>query len=530
MISRNPSLRNWPPGAWLGDGGGIYWRGGEEGLNRCFATTLRPARVPSLACRPAHDRLDRIVTTGEGERGPAAAAAADAGKNIFELPILAIDDQPADLEILADHLHDAGFQQVRTSVGGAAGVGVLSGSATSGGAPVVVVVDIRMPPPDGYEVLAHVKAMEPSCRPLALAVTGDSSPETKIAALQAGATDFITKPFDPVELLLRVRNLAELKWQERELERRAVQYKQLADEYRILADNAADIVVRLQGATVLRLKGTQVAWVSPSVQSTLGEPPERWIGSDFSDRVHPADSDSVLNVLQGMAPGKQVIERFRLKTDKGHYHWVDGHWKSYLDADGDPDGVIVALRIVDDQVETQQRLEQLAKFDTVTGLANRSETMTRFASALSNPRSPGGYLGVLFCDVDHFKAVNDNWGHRVGDGVLAKVGDRIRDCVRRGDTVGRIGGDEMLVLLPGVHDLNEVVQIAEKIRCCVSEPINYMSQKICVTVSIGATLTTAGESVTAVTSRADDAMYGAKNGGRNRVTRIDIAPGSSEGQ
>lgn len=457
----------------------------------------------------------------------ASDAAPITAGNISELPILVIDDQPADLEILTDFLLDGGFRNVQTAVGGAGGIGVLNGCETSGEAPVLVVVDIRMPPPDGYEVLARIKAMAPSCRPLALAVTGDSASKTKIAALRAGASDFITKPFDPVELLLRVRNLAELKWQERELERRAVQHQQLADSYRILADNAVDIVVRLRCAAAPSLNGATVAWVSPSVQSTLGEPPEEWIGSDFSDRIHPAESDKVLTVLQRIVPGQQVIERFRVKTVKGAYHWVDGHCKSYLNADGDPDGVIVALRIVDDQVEAQRRLEQMAKFDAVTGLANRAEAMARFESALSNPRCPGAALGVLFCDIDHFKGVNDRWGHSVGDAVLATVAERIRECVRRGDTVGRMGGDEMLVLLPGIHNLEEAVQIAEKIRRRVAEPIQELSQTLFVTLSIGVTLTSAGESVTSVTSRADDAMYHAKESGRNRVAPINAAP---EGQ
>ncbi len=477
--------------------------------------------------RPMTFFLARVAVRGgwmprDGSGADSASDVASlAVKNVSELPILVIDDQPADLEILTDFLLDGGFENVRTAVGGPAGVHVLTEHEISGAAPVVVVVDIRMPPPDGYEVLARIKAMEQSCRPLALAVTGDSSSETKIAALQAGASDFITKPFDPVELLLRVRHLAELKWQERELDRRALQYRQLADNYRILADNAVDIVVRLQCAGIRNLKGAKVAWVSPSVQSTLGEPPEKWIGSDFSDRVHPAESDKVLAVLQRIVPGEQVIERFRIKTSEGMYHWVDGHWKSYLNADGDADGLIVALRIVDDQVEAQRRLEQLAKFDSVTGLANRAEAMTRFEFTLSNPRSPGAYLGVLFCDVDHFKGINDSWGHSVGDAVLATVADRIRECVRREDTVGRMGGDEILVLLPGVHNLDEAVQIAEKIRRRVAEPIYQLSQTVFVTLSIGATLTSAGESVTAVTSRADDAMYRAKQSGRNRVTQID---------
>lgn len=171
-------------------------------------------------------------------------------------------------------------------------------------------------------------------------------------------------------------------------------------------------------------------------------------------------------------------------------------------------------------IDTQQELERLARFDTLTGLVNHAETITRLEAALVHPRSPGSYLGALFCDVDRFKTVNDTWGHAVGDVVLSTVAGRIRDCVRGGDTVGRVGGDEMLVLLPGVHSIDEVVSIAEKIRSRAAEPIHHLGQTIYTTLSIGATLAAPGESVSTMTSRADAAMYKAKQAGRNTVTSI----------
>lgn len=126
----------------------------------------------------------------------------------------------------------------------------------------------------------------------------------------------------------------------------------------------------------------------------------------------------------------------------------------------------------------------------------------------------------MFCDVDHFKAINDTWGHTVGDVVLSTVASRIRDCVRGGDTVGRTGGDEMLVLLPGIDSIDQVQAVAEKIRCRVAEPIHHLGRTLNATVSIGATLAVPGESVSAMTDRADSAMYQAKQAGRNTTTTI----------
>ncbi len=293
--------------------------------------------------------------------------------------------------------------------------------------------------------------------------------------------------------------------------------KQRADaemRYRILADNAVDIIVHL--------RGNEVAWVSPSIEAALGGPAQRWIGSGFGRDIHPDDLDSVATALQRVAAGESVIQRFRVRSLDGGYRWVDGHGKPYVDAEGNTDGLIAALRLADDQVETERRLERLARFDTLTGLANRAETMGRLESELQQLLPAGVYVGILFCDVDHFKEINDTWGHGVGDVVLATLAARIRESVRRGDTVGRTGGDEMLVLLPGVHGIDEVAEIAEKIRRHAAEPIDVAGHAIYATLSIGATIAHTGEPVSSVTARADAAMYQQKLGDRNAVTRFSV--------
>ncbi len=282
--------------------------------------------------------------------------------------------------------------------------------------------------------------------------------------------------------------------------------------YRILADNAVDIIVHF--------RGIEVVWVSPSVEAALGGPLQRWTGSDFGRRIHPDDHGTLATALQRIAGGESVLQRFRVRSIDGDYHWVDGHGKPYVDAEGNTDGLIAALRLVDDQVEAEQRLERLARFDTLTGLANRAEAIGRLESAVEEPRTLGTYVGVLFCDVDHFKDINDTWGHGIGDAVLKTLAARIGESVRIADTVGRTGGDEILVLLPGVHGIDEAAQIAEKIRCRAAEPIHVSGNTIRATLSIGATIALPGEPVASVTSRADTAMYQAKLGGRNTVVRI----------
>ncbi|MGD9621440.1 MAG: diguanylate cyclase [Mycolicibacterium sp.] len=286
--------------------------------------------------------------------------------------------------------------------------------------------------------------------------------------------------------------------------------------YRLLADNSVDVV--------LRLRGSEVVWISPSVQAPFGDPPEKWIGTDILGRLHPDDVDLVVTSLQAVAQGEAVSARARLAIAGGGYHWVEGHGKPYINDQGDTDGVIAAFRVINEQVEAEKRLERLAKFDAVTGLVNRAEAGARLESSLENQRSPGGYLGVLFCDIDHFKDINDTWGHAVGDVVLSILATRIRDCVRQEDTVGRTGGDEMLVLLPGMHDIDEAAQIAKKIRSRAAEPIHHSGTTLHATLSIGVTLAHPGEAASAVTARADAAMYDAKQAGRNTTVTRNCPP------
>jgi diguanylate cyclase (GGDEF)-like protein/PAS domain S-box-containing protein len=280
--------------------------------------------------------------------------------------------------------------------------------------------------------------------------------------------------------------------------------------YRILAENAVDVVVRL--------RGHEIVWISPSVESAFGEPPQHWIDSDLMVRVHPDDRVKLRAALDALKSEQSVQARFRIRN--GDYHWVEGHGKRYIDGENNSDDVIIALRIADAQVAAERELQRLARFDTLTGLANRAETLGRFEASLNCLRSPGDHMGVLFCDADHFKAVNDTWGHLVGDVVLLTLAERMIDCVRPEDTVGRMGGDEFLVLLPGVPSLDEVIATAEKIGRRVSEPMLLRDNIIRVSMSIGAILADPDQPIDNLIARADQAMYGAKRAGGNTVVRI----------
>jgi len=167
----------------------------------------------------------------------------------------------------------------------------------------------------------------------------------------------------------------------------------------------------------------------------------------------------------------------------------------------------------------EQRNYEMAMSDVLTGLPNRRAISEELERAVSRARRDGEMVGVLLLDIDHFKRVNDGFGHQAGDVVLTSVARAVRARLRGHDHVGRFGGEEFLVVLPGA-DLAGALKAAESLRETVeATPVQWGAQRIAVTVSIGVRggIVTGSETSDTLVGIADAAMYRAKQGGRNRV-------------
>lgn len=166
-------------------------------------------------------------------------------------------------------------------------------------------------------------------------------------------------------------------------------------------------------------------------------------------------------------------------------------------------------------------LEQRARTDELTKLLNRREAFDRIRDLHGKTPRTGHGLAVLFVDFDKFKTINDTHGHAAGDEVLRVTADRIRSCLRHDDDLGaRVGGDEMMVVLHGVHGIADARCVADKLRALAAQPVAFDGGTIAATVSIGVALARPGESPETLVARADEAMYRAKNRGRNQVITI----------
>jgi diguanylate cyclase (GGDEF)-like protein len=236
--------------------------------------------------------------------------------------------------------------------------------------------------------------------------------------------------------------------------------------------------------------------------------------------VHPDDLDRVVNDVIAVLSGETVIARQRIRGADGIYHWVESNTRSYLDAAGAEDGFLTSLRVVDTLVASERELARRARVDELTGLVNRAEVLQQLEDLVTKGRRRHDSVAVLFCDLDWFKDVNDKHGHASGDEVLRVTAERIVQTIRQDDVAGRFGGDEILVLLTGIHDMEEALGVAEKVRLACHEDIAIPGAVVRVTVSVGVALAGSGEPIDEVIARADRAMYEAKRIGRDRVVAV----------
>ncbi|PXV53268.1 diguanylate cyclase with PAS/PAC and GAF sensors [Dyella jiangningensis] len=207
--------------------------------------------------------------------------------------------------------------------------------------------------------------------------------------------------------------------------------------------------------------------------------------------------------------------------------------QSYSDATRYTDSDKELLQFVSTQVaaaierkQAEERLHHIARHDPLTDLANRDLFHQQFEAALENVSRFGGNLALLYIDLDKFKQVNDRFGHHTGDLLLCEVAQRIRGHLREGDVVGRMGGDEFVVLLCRLQSIADSISVAEKLRAAIHAPFRLADRTLRASTSVGvATYPLHGQSTRELMRAADAAMYRVKKDGGNRVNVADAQDG-----
>ncbi|HEV7323693.1 MAG TPA: PleD family two-component system response regulator [Bosea sp. (in: a-proteobacteria)] len=448
--------------------------------------------------------------------------------------VLVVDDIPANVKLLEAKL-GAEYFDVVTATNGIEALQICERGETD-----IVLLDVMMPGMNGFEVCRRLKSNATTAHIPVVMVTALDQPSDRLKGLDAGADDFLTKPIDDTALFARVRSLVRLKSVTDELRQRALASRQLG-----IADPlaAAAAETGLNGRVLLiedrpliaeRLTQALSAFHSIETEADAQTALTRAAEGDFEIVLVSLD----LQDYDGLRLCSQLrtLERTRNLSvlllgeaaDKSRVlRGLEIGAHDFLVRPIDRNELLARARTLVRRKRFAERLRdsvqssmEMAVMDQLTGLHNRRYLDSRLSTLFDESALRARTLSLLVLDVDRFKAVNDSWGHDAGDEVLREFADRVRTCTRGIDLVARMGGEEIVVVLPDTA-LDAAHAVAERIRKRVEDDpfqIQRGQRAIAVTVSIGVASRRAGDAGPVdMMKRADEAVYRAKAAGRNRV-------------
>ena len=242
-------------------------------------------------------------------------------------------------------------------------------------------------------------------------------------------------------------------------------------------------------------------------------------GTALQKHTCPADRISTDTVIERLLHSRSPSQRLEMRMVRkdGRMIWVQMTISLVRDGQDEPSYFIAQFEDITERKNAQEQIHQLAYYDALTGLPNRRLLLDRLGQALIQARRHERTLAVMFLDLDEFKQINDTLGHDVGDALLKVVAGRMVNAVRSGDVVARQGGDEFIIVLTEISDVDAATMVAEKIIEKCRDPIEVGKNQLRISTSIGiAVLPENGtDDATVLMKKADIAMYRAKEAGRN---------------
>jgi diguanylate cyclase (GGDEF)-like protein/PAS domain S-box-containing protein len=268
----------------------------------------------------------------------------------------------------------------------------------------------------------------------------------------------------------------------------------------------AMVLTRLADSTVLLANRRAAAMFEVPLKEIQGRPvPQHWV--NLAERTRYLE-----HVLRF---GRMDDFETQMRSASGKTFWarLSGQRLRF----GGDDALLAAIVDVTVQRQTHETLLEQATHDPLTGLFNRRHVEAVLRQELDRARRHARPLAVAMIDADHFKAINDTYGHSIGDEVLRAISDRCRRTLRSNDVLGRYGGEEFIIVFPETN-LEEASAVAERLRVAVADaPIRVGDNALMVTVSIGLASFALGQDLEKLFQRADSALYAAKQDGRNLV-------------
>lgn len=425
--------------------------------------------------------------------------------------ILYMEDNPALARLLQKSLRRKGYE-VDLVADGAAGLAVLEGTSYD-----LILADYDMPVCGGIEVLTTLAA-----RGLAIPVimvTGNGSEKVAVEALKRGAADYVVKDLEMgyIELLpIVIEQVMTRQELLREKELMIEMVRDREERYRRLVELSPDgIAIHV---------GERIAFINAAGARLLGaSDPTGVVGRRVPDLVSPDYLGLVRDQLVSSTDAAPWFEE-RLTLRDGRCIDVEIAAVPFF-YEGE-EALQVIVRDITEKKLAKRRLEFLAHHDPLTGLANRVLFFDRLDLTLRQAERDRHGAALLFIDLDHFKGVNDTFGHDAGDTLLKEAARRIESCLRKADSVARMGGDEFTVILSRVAGEDDAAMVAGKILHALTVPVSLPGGECTVGASIGISMfpVDAADAETLL-KKADAAMYRAKRLGKNCYSFADQEPG-----
>lgn len=450
--------------------------------------------------------------------------------------VLVVDDVPANVKLLEARLN-AEYFDVVVATDGPQALDICAHGQCD-----IVLLDVMMPRMDGFEVCRRLKANPKTTHLPVIMITALDTPADRVAGLEAGADDFLTKPVNDLALLTRVRSLVRLKMLMDELGARAATSAQMEVEagdtdhspsgHILLVDDRPSSRDRI----VSGLSRDHRVAVENDPQEALFKAAEGGFdmaivslaltghdGLRLCSQLRSLDRTRLLPLLVLVGPDDEA--RLMRALDLGV--------NDYLTRPIDKNEMLARVRTqirrkryADRLRDSVQQTIEMAITDGLTGLYNRRYFERHLATLVEQAADRGRPLSLLILDIDHFKAINDSFGHAAGDAVLVEFSRRLRGAVRGIDLACRYGGEEFVVAMPDT-DSALAYLVGERLRLKIcSEPFVIAPDvdPATVTVSVGVSSMESPEDTPKVlVERADVALYQAKRTGRNRVLSATAA-------
>jgi len=446
--------------------------------------------------------------------------------------VLVVDDILSNVKLLEAKL-SAEYFEVITAYNGEQALARVASDA-----PDIILLDVMMPGMDGFEVCRRIKSNTKTTHIPVVMVTALDQPSDRVTGLDAGADDFLTKPVDDMSLFARVRSLVRLKMMTDELRMREEtgQSMGLTDASEtmfepdptgriLIVDDRPESVAWFRAALEAKNKVADIATFDEALVSARG--------GDFdlivvSLGIRAFDGLRLCSHLRSLAEIRNtpILVLVSEGENRKLAQALDMGVNDYLMRPVDRNELMARVktqlrkkRYADKLRHNMQLSLEMAITDQLTGLHNR-RYMARHLDTLMKNASEAKPISFLIMDIDYFKAVNDTYGHDVGDEVLRDFASRIGANVRGIDLACRYGGEEFVVVMPDT-DAGYAYTVAERLRQSIELtpfPISRAPDKINVTASIGiASSNGNGDDSDKLLHRADQALYRAKREGRNRV-------------